>query len=262
MQLGTPVVIENKAGASGSTLGVDALGTGAPPAPAAGFCRRSAGAGAQSAPGQVPFDPQDIAARGQRDVFARAALGTPASRCDRTRDHVMPVANWPGTVRWATSGQASLGHIMLRSSRWPGVMHIPKGAAPADERSRWAGSLSAIGQRHPRRCTATSGRLVLKPLAVGAPRGWILCPRCHRGRAGGQRPISRPCSAVYARPRRCQDGHHASRTEVNKALALGDIRANSMPLDNVPTGGTTAEFARQIALESENNARIIRGGWE
>eukprot|EP01037_Dinobryon_pediforme_P004656 gene4656-4702_t len=28
--------------------------------------------------------------------------------------------------------------------------------------------------------------------------------------------------------------------------------------DNVPTGGTTAEFARQIALESENNARIIR----
>ena len=47
-------------------------------------------------------------------------------------------------------------------------------------------------------------------------------------------------------------------TEVNKALALPDIRAKLDATDNVPTGGTTAEFARQIALESENNARIIR----
>jgi tripartite-type tricarboxylate transporter receptor subunit TctC len=47
-------------------------------------------------------------------------------------------------------------------------------------------------------------------------------------------------------------------TEVNKALALPDIRAKLDATDNVPTGGTTAEFVRQIALESENNARIIR----
>ena len=43
-----------------------------------------------------------------------------------------------------------------------------------------------------------------------------------------------------------------------QALALPDIRAKLDATDNVPTGGTTAEFARQIALESENNARIIR----
>ena len=40
--------------------------------------------------------------------------------------------------------------------------------------------------------------------------------------------------------------------------AENDIRAKLDATDNVPTGGTTAEFARQIALESENNARIIR----
>ena len=28
--------------------------------------------------------------------------------------------------------------------------------------------------------------------------------------------------------------------------------------DNVPTGGSAAEFARQIATESDNNARIIK----
>ena len=46
--------------------------------------------------------------------------------------------------------------------------------------------------------------------------------------------------------------------EVNKALALPDIRAKLDATDNVPTGGTAAEFARQIAQESENNARIVR----
>ena len=46
--------------------------------------------------------------------------------------------------------------------------------------------------------------------------------------------------------------------EVNKALALPDIRSKLEATDNVPTGGTAAEFARQIAQESENNARIIR----
>ena len=45
---------------------------------------------------------------------------------------------------------------------------------------------------------------------------------------------------------------------MNKALALPDIRSKLEATDNVPTGGTAAEFARQIAQESENNARIIR----
>ena len=46
--------------------------------------------------------------------------------------------------------------------------------------------------------------------------------------------------------------------EVKKALALPDMRSKLDATDNVPTGGTAAEFARQIALESDNNARIIR----
>ena len=46
--------------------------------------------------------------------------------------------------------------------------------------------------------------------------------------------------------------------EVNKALAHPDLRARLVASDNVPTGGTAAEFARQIATESDNNGRIIR----
>jgi tripartite-type tricarboxylate transporter receptor subunit TctC len=46
--------------------------------------------------------------------------------------------------------------------------------------------------------------------------------------------------------------------EINKALALPDLRARLTASDNLPTGGSAADFARQIATESEHNARIIK----
>jgi tripartite-type tricarboxylate transporter receptor subunit TctC len=47
-------------------------------------------------------------------------------------------------------------------------------------------------------------------------------------------------------------------SEINKALAAPDVRAKLAVGDNVPTGGTAAAFAKQIAQESESNARIIQ----
>jgi tripartite-type tricarboxylate transporter receptor subunit TctC len=46
--------------------------------------------------------------------------------------------------------------------------------------------------------------------------------------------------------------------EINKALAQPDLRARLTNSDNVPTGGSAAEFGKQIAAESANNARIIK----
>jgi tripartite-type tricarboxylate transporter receptor subunit TctC len=46
--------------------------------------------------------------------------------------------------------------------------------------------------------------------------------------------------------------------EINKALAQPDVRGKLVGSDNVPTGGSAADFARQIAAESANNARIIK----
>ena len=46
--------------------------------------------------------------------------------------------------------------------------------------------------------------------------------------------------------------------EINRALALPDIQACLEASDNVPTGGSAEAFRRQIAAESQSNARIIR----
>ena len=46
--------------------------------------------------------------------------------------------------------------------------------------------------------------------------------------------------------------------EINKALAQPDMRARLIAADNVPTGGSAADFGKQIALEYENNGRIVK----
>ena len=46
--------------------------------------------------------------------------------------------------------------------------------------------------------------------------------------------------------------------EINRALTQPDLRARLTASDNLPTGGSAADFARQIATESEHNARIIK----
>ena len=46
--------------------------------------------------------------------------------------------------------------------------------------------------------------------------------------------------------------------ELNKALAEPDIQAKLKASDNVPMGGDAQTFAKQIAQESVNNARIVK----
>ena len=99
----------------------------------------------------------------------------------------------------------------------------------------------------------------LKPLAVGAPARLASLPDVPTLAELGL-PAANMSSlfGIYAPAQTPAAVLERLNAELNKALALPDIRSKLDATDNVPTGGTAAEFARQIALESENNARIIR----
>jgi tripartite-type tricarboxylate transporter receptor subunit TctC len=47
-------------------------------------------------------------------------------------------------------------------------------------------------------------------------------------------------------------------TEINLALQTPELRQRLLSADNVPTVGSAADFARQIAQESASNDRIIK----
>ena len=261
VQLGTPVVIENKAGASGS-IGVDAVAKAAPDGYTLGFAAISPLA-LNPHLGKSPFDPQkDIAPVVSVMYSPVLLLGTPASKARDFLDLLATARARPGEVRWTTSGPASLGHIMLEqimASAQVQITHVPYKGGGQQMNDALGGQFEVLStnagpavQQH-----VKAGKL--KPLAVGAPARLASLPDVPTLAELGL-PAANMSSlfGIYAPAQTPAAVLERLNAELNKALALPDIRNKLDATDNVPTGGTAAEFARQIALESDNNARIIR----
>ncbi len=261
VQLGTPVVIDNKAGASGS-IGVDAVAKAAPDGYTLGFAAISPLA-LNPHLGKSPFDPQkDIAPVAAVMYSPVLLLGTPASKARDFRDLLAIARAKPGALRWATSGQASLGHIMLEqimAASQVQMTHIPYKGGGQQMNDALGGQFEVL--------STNAGPAVMqhikagkfKALAVGAPSRLDALPDVPTLAELGM-PAANLSSlfGVYAPAQTPAPVLVRLNTEINKALALPDIRSKLEATDNVPAGGTAADFARQIARESENNARVIR----
>ena len=126
-QLGSSVVVENKAGASG-TIGMDTVAKAAPDGATLGF---SAISPLVLNPhlGKSPFDPlKDIAPVVSVMYSPVLLLATPATGTRDFQSLLDDARARPGAVRWATSGQASLGHVVLeqlRAAAKVDITHIP-----------------------------------------------------------------------------------------------------------------------------------------
>lgn len=261
VQLGTPVVIENKAGASGS-IGVDAVAKAAPDGYTLGFAAISPLA-LNPHLGKSPFDPQkDIAPVVSVMYSPVLLLATPASKARDFRDLLAAARARPGEIRWTTSGPASLGHIMLEqimAGAQVQITHVPYKGGGQQMNDALGGQFEVLSTNAGPAVLQHVKAGKLKALAVGAPArldslpdvptlAELGLPAANMSSLFGIYAPAQTPAAVLAR----------LNAELNKALALPEIRNKLDATDNVPTGGTAAEFARQIALESENNARIIR----
>jgi tripartite-type tricarboxylate transporter receptor subunit TctC len=127
MSLGQPVLVENKAGASGS-IGLDAVAKSAPDGHTIGFAAISPLALTPHL-GKSPFDPQrdlvPVVSVMDSPVLLLATSATPATDL---RELLGVALARPGSVRWATSGPASLGHLMLeqlKAAAKVDITHIP-----------------------------------------------------------------------------------------------------------------------------------------
>ena len=261
VQLNTPVVIENKAGASGS-LGMDAVAKAAPDGYTLGFAAVSPLA-LNPHLGKSPFDPQkDIAPVVSVMYSPVLLLGTSASKAADFKDLIATAQAKPGTVRWATSGQASLGHIMLEQIAGKSqvqITHIPYKGGGQQMNDALGGQYEVLSTNAGPAVLQHIKAGKLKPLAVGAPARLDSLPQVPTlGELGQSAANLSSLFGIYAPAQTPAAVLERINAEVNKALALPDIKSKLEATDNVPTGGTAAEFARQIAQESENNARIIR----
>jgi tripartite-type tricarboxylate transporter receptor subunit TctC len=259
--LGVPVIIDNKAGASGA-IGVDALAKSAPDGYTFGF---SAVSPLTLSPhlGKLPFDPKRDVVPVVSVMYSPVLLvATPATDAKDFKSLLDQARAKPGAVRWSTSGTASLGHIMLeqlKSAARVDITHIPyKGGGQM--------ITDAIGGQFEILSINSSPAIVqqvkagkLRALAVGAPARIDSLPQvptlAELGFAAANMTSTFGIFAPAGTPAAIVERFNA---QVNKVLAMADLRAKLVAADNVPTGGSAAAFGKQIAQESENNARIIR----
>src|SRR5690606_37420275 len=129
--LGVSFVVENKGGA-GSTIGMNEVARAAADGYTIGFSSVSPLV-LSPAIRKTPYDPiSDIAPIGSVMVSPVVLLGTKAFKGKNMADLISQSKAAPGSLRWSTSGQGSLVHLMLEQLQQVAnieVTHVPyKGA--------------------------------------------------------------------------------------------------------------------------------------
>ena len=260
-QLGSTVVVENKAGASG-TIGMDVVAKAAPDGATLGFAAISP---LVLNPHLVksPFDPlKDIAPVASVMYSPVLLLATEATGTRDFRTLMDDARARPGAVRWATSGQASLGHILLeqvRSAARVDIIHVPYkgGAQQMNDALGGQFEILSINAGPAVAMHIRSGKL--RPLAVGAPERLQSLPKVPTLAELGY-PAANLSSlfGVFAPAGTPAILIAKYNAEINKALASPDLRARLVATDNVPTGGGAEAFADEIEDEYASNARIVK----
>jgi len=260
-QLGTPVVVDNRGGAGGS-IGMDAVAKAAPDGYTLGFSSISPLA-LNPHLGKQAYDPaRDIAPVASVMYSPVVLLATPAFAGRDFKDLLAAAKAKPGGIRWSTSGLATVGHIVLEQVRHGANVeftHIPYKGGGQQLTDALGGQVEVIS-------TNLSGTVMqhiqsgkLRPLAVGAPARVEALPQVPTFAELGLAPANlSSLFGVFAPAKTPADVLLRLNTEINQALRAPDLRKKLLDADNVPTGGSAADFARQIASESANNARIVK----
>jgi tripartite-type tricarboxylate transporter receptor subunit TctC len=261
VQLGTPVVVENRAGAGGG-VGMEAVAKAAPDGYTIGFSAISPLA-LNPHLGRMNFDPaKDIAPVASVMYTPVLVVGTPAFEGKSFADLLALARARPGRIRWGTSGQATVGHMVLEQLKAVAgvdITHIPYKGGGQQLNDALSGQFEILSTNvaGAQLQQVKSGRF--KALAVGAPGRIESLPDVPTlAELGFASANLVSLFGIFAPGRTPEAVLSRLNAEINRALQLPDIRNRLIAAENVTAGGSAAEFARQIAVESDNNARIIK----
>lgn len=260
LALGRPVVIDNRAGASGM-IGADLVAK----APADGHTLlMTAGSTITTNPyvfPKMPFDPArdlvPVAALARLNLFLVARGDFPAKN---VREFLAHLKRNPGKVSYGSAGNATGLHLageMLKSQAGVYVVHVPYRGASLALQDLLAGQIDfyfdpGIALGH-----VKTGRL--KMLAIGAPRRSPLYPDVPTLDEAGLKGFDAGTThGLYAPagtpPAVIERVNH----EVNAILATAAVKAQMATLAAEPTPMTPTQFATVMREDGRRYGAVIR----
>lgn len=260
-QMGTSVVVENKAGAGGS-IGIDAVAKAAPDGYTLGFASTSP-LTLNPHVGRVNYDPQKDVAPVMSVMYSPVlVVATNSFSGKGFADVVGQASARPGSVRWATSGLGTVGHVVLEQIRQKSkadIALIPYKGAGQQMNDALGGQFEVMSTNASPVLTQHMEAGRLRALAVGAPKRLASLPSVPTlAELGYPKANLTSTFGVFAPGKTPAAIINRLNAELNKALAEQEVHERLLKGGEVPTGGTPAQFAKAIREEYVENARIVK----
>jgi tripartite-type tricarboxylate transporter receptor subunit TctC len=260
-QLGVPVLVEHRAGDGGS-VGMAMLARAAPDGLTLAFSAITP-LTVRPLVGEVNYDPL-------RDVLPVAGVmhtpllvvATPAFDVSTLAGALAIARARPGRLRWASSGFATTGHMVMEQvclASGARIVHIPYKGGSQQLTDAVGGQFELL--------STNVGDLQLryiktghfKPLAVGAPQRLPGLPRVPTFAELGF-PLANLSSlfgifAPSGTPEPVLDGLNAA---INAVLRTDDFKQRLLATDNIPATDSRQAFAAQIAQDFAANQQLVR----
>jgi tripartite-type tricarboxylate transporter receptor subunit TctC len=256
--LGVPVLVDHRPGAGGA-LAMEQLARAAPDGHHLCFSAISA-LTQRSEPGRI--DPErDIAPVIAVMATPVLVVGTRALAATRFNDVLALARAQPGRLRWASSGLGTTGHTVLeqvRRTSGADIVHVPYKGGGQQLADALGGQFELLSSNV---AAAQLGYIRdgrLKPLAVGAPARLDVLPNvptlAELGFEAANRVSLFGVFAPGATPPALVERLNFA---IARVLALPAIRQRLLAVDNLPAGGSAADFRRQIAAEVRANEALF-----
>lgn len=258
--LGVPVLIENRPGAGGS-LGMDTLARSVPDGCTLAFSAISP-LTLHPLLARVPYDPQrafvPVASVMRTPVLV---VGTPAFAGQGFGELIAQARRQPGAVRWATSGVATIGHLVLAQVRMQSrtdITHIPYQGGGPQLNDALSGQFEVLSTNVAAQQLQYIEGGRFQALAVGAPARIEALPAVPTlAELGFEKANRDSLFGIFAPARTPAAAVQRLNAEINRVLGSDAVRARLRGAYNLPAGGGSDDFAREIAADRRRNRELV-----